>query len=512
MPGQVNAGPRERAQLQPIKKHDDGLPLQTIYIFNTHAMIVGGIGVRLGVETCSRRIGGRKEGERPAVLYGGNPGSAGVSARVMERVHGWKVTLPLRERCRAIELRGRAVGLRWCRARAGLCTGLVSKRSPTRKTRRLCAIDEGRSGEPACYGTGSEVECVVPGQEAGQQEMDMKKEEAREEGGAVVAAKDGDFAPVKAVVDTLLLISPFFFWGTSMVAMKELGPHMTPMLVAAWRLLPAGVVLLVWAQATGSKGPSSPMGWLAVLLFGIVDGTMFQGFLAEGLQRTSAGLGSVIIDSQPLTVAVIASILYGESLGSLAVMGLLLGVGGLILLEVPYSAFSSLMDSAAGGEYSIMAQGTSLWDSGEWWMLLAAQSMAIGTVMVRWVSKYADPIAATGWHMILGGAPLLALALEQGEDLSGTFASLTTYDYGLLLYISLLGSAASYGVFFYEATVRGNLTALSSLTFLTPMFAAAGGYLVLGEVLDPLQLTGALVTILGVTCINWKGKQSSGAE
>jgi len=39
----------------------------------------------------------------------------------------------------------------------------------------------------------------------------------------------------------------------------------------------------------------------------------------------------------------------------------------------------------------------SLWGSGEWWMLLSAQSMAIGTVMVRWVSKYSDPIMATGW-------------------------------------------------------------------------------------------------------------------
>jgi hypothetical protein len=38
-----------------------------------------------------------------------------------------------------------------------------------------------------------------------------------------------------------------------------------------------------------------------------------------------------------------------------------------------------------------------LWGSGEWWMLLAAQSMAIGTVMVRWVSKYSDPVMATGW-------------------------------------------------------------------------------------------------------------------
>jgi hypothetical protein len=39
----------------------------------------------------------------------------------------------------------------------------------------------------------------------------------------------------------------------------------------------------------------------------------------------------------------------------------------------------------------------SIWDSGEWWMLLAAQSMAIGTVMMRWVSKFSDPIMVIGW-------------------------------------------------------------------------------------------------------------------
>lgn len=46
-----------------------------------------------------------------------------------------------------------------------------------------------------------------------------------------------------------------------------------------------------------------------------------QGFLAEGLQRTSAGLGSVIIDSQPLTVALLASVFFGESLSALGYGG-----------------------------------------------------------------------------------------------------------------------------------------------------------------------------------------------
>lgn len=67
--------------------------------------------------------------------------------------------------------------------------------------------------------------------------------------------------------------------------------------------------------------------------------------------------------------------------------------------------------------------------------------------------------------------------------------------------MSLLGSAASYGVFFLNAS-RGNLTALSSLTFLTPMFAAASGFVFLGERLTPLQLLGAGVTLGAVYLIN----------
>jgi drug/metabolite transporter (DMT)-like permease len=276
------------------------------------------------------------------------------------------------------------------------------------------------------------------------------------------------------------------------------------MLVAAWRLLPSGALLLAWASAKGSKGPSSAMGWFAVALFGLVDGACFQGFLAEGLQRTSAGLGSVIIDSQPLSVAVISSILFGETLGPVALVGLLLGVGGLVLLEVPPDALGTFpMTRLSSIEFDTSG---SVWDSGEWWMLLAAQSMAVGTVMVRWVSKYSDPIAATGWHMILGGIPLALLAVKEnsGTSLVDVFSGLDAKDYLLLMYVSVLGSAASYGVFFYLATVRGSLTRLSSLTFLTPMFAAVGGYIVLGESLTSLQLAGALVTLIGVTCINTK--------
>ncbi|CAK0783696.1 hypothetical protein CVIRNUC_006895 [Coccomyxa viridis] len=307
----------------------------------------------------------------------------------------------------------------------------------------------------------------------------------------------------------LLLISPFFFWGTSMVAFKVLAPHTAPIWVSAVRLLPAGAVLIAWAARQGRPQPQGRMAWVAISLFALADGACFQGFLAEGLQRTSAGLGSVIIDSQPLTVALLASLLFGERLGLLGFLGLGLGVLGLCLLEVPVEVLQGAL-SGSGEGLGALAQGGSVWDSGEWWMLLAAQSMAVGTVMVPWVSKFADPVMATGYHLLLGGLPLLALsACTEGGLLSERLPQLTGQDCLLLLYISLLGSAASYGVFFFNAS-RGNLTALSSLTFLTPLFAAITGFFVLGEVLSPVELTGAGITLGAVYLLN--AKSTSGKE
>ena len=53
-----------------------------------------------------------------------------------------------------------------------------------------------------------------------------------------------------------------------------------------------------------------------------------------------------------------------------------LGVTGLCFLQLPG-------DFVTAGVHLDAFDGGSLWERGEWWMLLAAQSMAIGTIMVR---------------------------------------------------------------------------------------------------------------------------------
>lgn len=53
----------------------------------------------------------------------------------------------------------------------------------------------------------------------------------------------------------------------------------------------------------------------------------------------------MIIDSQPLSVAVLASILFGETLSAAGYVGLVVGLLGLCLLEVSPESISTLLHS-----------------------------------------------------------------------------------------------------------------------------------------------------------------------
>jgi drug/metabolite transporter (DMT)-like permease len=298
---------------------------------------------------------------------------------------------------------------------------------------------------------------------------------------------------------SLLLIAPFFLWGTAMVAMKEVIPHTTPFFMAGIRLLPAGILVLIAAAIMGRPQPKTGKAWLWIILFALLDGVMFQGFLAQGLLRTGAGLGSVIIDSQPLAVALLSSWLFKEVIGLWGWLGLAFGILGISLIGLPDQWLIGAWQNQA---IAFSFSWENLFNSGEWLMLLASLSMAGGTVIMPFVSRHSDPVAATGWHMILGGLPLF---LFSGIWETNQWANINLEDWSALAYATVFGSAIAYGIFFFLAS-KGNLTSLSSLTFLTPVFALSFGNLFLGEVLSPLQWTGVCLTLASIYLINQRDK------
>ncbi len=279
-----------------------------------------------------------------------------------------------------------------------------------------------------------------------------------------------------------------------MVAMKEAIPHTTPFFLASFRLLPAGILVLVAAAAWQLPQPTTWRAWGWIILFGLVDGTLFQGFLANGLMRTDAGLGSVMIDSQPLAVAILSAWLLKESIGLWGGIGLGLGVIGISCIGLPAEWWEQILDPANHDPLQI----TQLFAHGEWLMLLAALSMAVGTILIRYVTQESDAVVATGWHMVIGSVPLI-FATAIGDE--SPWQQLTILDWSALAYSTVFGSAIAYGLFFYFAA-RGNLTSLSSLTFLTPIFALIFGSIFLKESLTAIQFGGVAVTLISIFLIN----------
>ena len=311
-------------------------------------------------------------------------------------------------------------------------------------------------------------------------------------------------SPPPSLLRWLLMLLPFALWGTAMAAMKPLLEGADPLLLASLRLLPAALVLLVVARLLGRSLRVDPGDIPALLAFSLVDASLFQGLLARGLVQTGAGLGSVLIDSQPLLVALLARGLFGEAINPVGWLGLLLGLLGIVCLGLPPELLRQWWLQGPAVE------GLHPWSHGETWMLGAAAAMAVGTVLSRYATRRSDPVAVTAWHMLIGGAPLLLAAglgpaLAPGGSAAAALAALrpawSTLDWGLMAFASLFGTALAYGLFFTFAS-RGDLTGFTALTFLTPVFALFCGFLLLEERLAPLQWLGAALALVSVLLIN----------
>jgi drug/metabolite transporter (DMT)-like permease len=192
-------------------------------------------------------------------------------------------------------------------------------------------------------------------------------------------------------------------------------------------------------------------------------------------------------------VAVMAALIYKEQIGRVATIGLAIGLIGIGLIGLPPELWQVLSQGDLG---QIWQAG--IFTSGEWLMLGASLSMAVGTILIRPVVKYTDPLVATGWHMILGGMPLLAASLQIEPH---AWQDLTGWGWLGMGYMTVMGSAIAYGLFFYFAST-GNLTKLSALTFSTPVFALLFGWIFLGETLTQVQWSGVLLTLTSIYLVS----------
>ena len=261
-------------------------------------------------------------------------------------------------------------------------------------------------------------------------------------------------------------------WGSTYLVTEALLPPGLPLTAAVLRALPAGLLLLLVVR----RLPRGSWWWKALVLGGLNIGVFFA-LLFVAAYRLPGGVAATVGAVQPLIVAGLATWVLKDRLSLKVVLAGITGAAGVALLVLSSQARLDTVGvlAALGG----------------------AVSMAAGVVLAKKWGKAEKPLTMTAWQLVAGGLLLVPLMLI----VEGQPPALTMTNLGGYLYLSILGTAVAY-VLWFRGIQRLPVTAPSFLGLLSPVVAALLGWRVLGEQLSLLQGVGGLLVLGSILAVN----------
>lgn len=258
-------------------------------------------------------------------------------------------------------------------------------------------------------------------------------------------------------------------WGTTYVTITELLPDGRPLLVAAVRVVPAGVALLLLGRLVSSWQPRGVewrrLGMVALFNFGI-----FFPLLVVGVYRLPGGVAAATGGLQPLLIVLITRLIVGERARSIDVGAGISAAIGVALIVIRPDANVDLIGVAA-------AVGANI-------------SFAVGTVLTKQYPTPPNRITATGWQLLLSGLILVPLVVVfEGAPTALSLANLAGF-----AYLSLAGTALAF-VLWFNGVRKLPVVAPPLLGLAAPITGAAAGWILLSESLSLTQLVGFAITI-----------------
>ena len=197
--------------------------------------------------------------------------------------------------------------------------------------------------------------------------------------------------------------------------------------------------------------------------------------LYNSIAHIAVGLTFAIFYIYPILVALIAIAFRQDRITRAIVVGLVVAFAGLVLVFDLTGSGPNLLGS-------LLAIG-------------AAISWAIITVASGRVMRTQDPRLFTFHLQISAGLIYLAICLVDGD----VALPHTVKGWAGLISLSLFYATSTLG-FFAAIALIGSIRA-SLLMNLEPVFTIAAGFLILGQVLTPVQLAGATLVIGAVLAV-----------
>ena len=282
-------------------------------------------------------------------------------------------------------------------------------------------------------------------------------------------------------------VAVYLCWGSTYTAIRVAGEHLPPPVVSATRsiittLLILGISLCLKKSLRVPRGEGPRLALIGLLF---MSGNNM--LLTWGETMLPSGFASLIVSTLPIMIALMEWVLPGgEPLNKRGWAGTLLGTMGIAVLVWP-----SLHRSAGG------PQPTGRVGLGIVICLLAALCFAVGSVLSRRFKFKADTFIATGWQIGCAGLFNATFALVTGGFHRAVW---TIHGLESILWLSVMGSLVGLVAFTYLLQ-HVAVSKVATYAFVIPMIAVLLGVVVLGERLQPTEVTGMAVIVCSVAMV-----------
>lgn len=279
----------------------------------------------------------------------------------------------------------------------------------------------------------------------------------------------------------------YLLWGSTYFAITLGLKSIPPFLLMALRSFCGGIVLLAMSGRELASVPWRT--WVNASLCGLLFFVGCHGVLAFAQQSVPSGVAAIVLATIPFWILLIDVLFPGHQRPKpLALLALVPGFFGVGLVA---------WQNVAQAGISILPVV---------WLLLAALSWSVGTVLSRNMSNQSSAVLLSGMQLSIGGVVLFAISWLTGE-IAG-FKPGDVSMASLLATLWLIISGSVIGFVAYNWLLENVSTSLvSTYTFVNPVIAVLLGIFVLGEPFSSMMLLGAGLVIISVIVI-WRAERS----
>ncbi|HEX3702805.1 MAG TPA: EamA family transporter [Vicinamibacterales bacterium] len=270
-------------------------------------------------------------------------------------------------------------------------------------------------------------------------------------------------------------------WGTTYLAIRISLETIPPLLMAGFRWVTAGSLLVAALKLRGERLPE-PRSWPSLALLGVLLLGFGNGAVVWAEQTVASGLTAVLVAMCPFwMVGLEAFMPDGDRLTPRRVAGLLVGFAGIVMLVWP----------------EVDVQGGRLFLGGAISAQIACVGWALGSTYARRRGHEENVLGAAAFEMLFGGLALLAAGMAVGEWRHLAFTPRTS---AALAYLIVFGAVVGFSAYAY-ALKHLPVATVSLYAYANPVIAVVLGTIVLKEPFDVRMGVAAGIVLLGMALV-----------